>query len=144
MTVTAELGPAGHQAPPHVRRRDPSGGALPPADDTRIAAGLRDRDVGALTEAYRRHGSQVMAAVRRHSVGSGDAEDIVQEVFLRLWQRPADFDPSRGSLLTFMLAMARYRAIDRLRSERARARRQGRESPMVGEVEDVVQKVEAE
>lgn len=68
-----------------------------------------------------------MAMVRRHSGGRVEAEDVSQDVFSRLWQRPDDFDPARGSLETFLLTMARYRTIDRLRSEGARARREERD-----------------
>ena len=44
------------------------------------------------------------------------AEDVVQEVFLQLWRRPAAYDPRRGTLRTFVLMLTRSRAIDFLRS----------------------------
>jgi RNA polymerase sigma-70 factor, ECF subfamily len=128
-----------------VERPDPHHGEFGDADDALIAAGLRSRDVAALAEAYRRHNSHVMAMVRRHSGGSVDAEDVSQDVFSRLWQRPGDFDPARGSLVTFLLTMARYRTIDRLRSDGARARREERQERTVRLVDDHVgQAIEAE
>lgn len=48
------------------------------------------------------------------------AEDVVQEAFMHLWQRPAAYDPSRGSLRTYMLMLVRSRAVDRWRSAAAR------------------------
>jgi RNA polymerase sigma-70 factor (ECF subfamily) len=115
------------------------------ADDARIAAGLRSGDVEALAEAYRRNGAQVIAIASRYGAGGDDAEDVTQEVFMRLWRRPTDFDPARGSLKTLLLTMARYRAIDRLRSEGARVRREEREARFArGSDEHVGHAVEAE
>src|SRR5829696_6799653 len=48
------------------------------------------------------------------------AEDVVQEAFMHLWQRPAAYDPRRGSLRTYMLMLVRSRAVDRWRSAAAR------------------------
>jgi RNA polymerase sigma-70 factor (ECF subfamily) len=58
------------------------------------------------------------------------AEDVVQDVFLQLWRRPAAYDPRRGTLRTFVLMLTRSRAVDRLRStvsRRAAVERAGHE-----------------
>jgi RNA polymerase sigma-70 factor (ECF subfamily) len=52
-------------------------------------------------------------------IDAGLAEDVTQEVFLKLWQRPELFDSKRGSLAAFLCVMARSRALDRLRAEGA-------------------------
>jgi RNA polymerase sigma-70 factor (ECF subfamily) len=52
------------------------------------------------------------------------AQDVVQDVFLRLWRRPGAFDPSRGRLGPYLRLMARSRAVDMWRERRA-ARRAG-------------------
>ncbi len=52
------------------------------------------------------------------------AEDVAQEVFLTLWCNPSRYDPSRGSLRTYLLTMVQNRSIDWYRSEQARRRRQ--------------------
>jgi RNA polymerase sigma-70 factor (ECF subfamily) len=48
------------------------------------------------------------------------AEDVVQDVFMHLWRRPSAFDPSRGSLTSYVSMLARSRALDRWRTRTAR------------------------
>jgi RNA polymerase sigma-70 factor (ECF subfamily) len=84
----------------------------------------------ALAEAYRRHAGAVLGLASRVLLDRALAEDVVQEVFLRLWDRPERFDPERGSLRSFLLAQCHGRAVDLVRSEesrRAREERQQRE-----------------
>jgi RNA polymerase sigma-70 factor (ECF subfamily) len=58
----------------------------------------------------------------------GEAEDVVQEVFVRLWNEPDRYDAARGSLRSFLLAQAHGRAVDTVRSRVARARREERDA----------------
>ena len=81
----------------------------------------------ALAEAYRRHAGAVFALSRRLLVDAALAEEVVQEVFLRLWDRPERFDHERGSLRSFLLAQTHGRSIDLLRSEVSRRRREERD-----------------
>jgi RNA polymerase sigma-70 factor, ECF subfamily len=69
--------------------------------------------------AYRTHCQRVRAAAQRVVADAATAEDVTQEVFLRLWLRPDLFDERRGSLAAFLCVMARSRALDRIRSEGA-------------------------
>src|SRR3954468_855952 len=58
----------------------------------------------ALAEAYRRHGGAVYGLACRVVRETGIAEEVVQEVFVRLWSAPDRFDPERGSLRSWLLA----------------------------------------
>ena len=87
----------------------------------------------ALAEAYRRHAGAVFALARRLLVDPGMAEEVVQEVFLRLWNQPERFDPERGSLRAFLLAQTHGRSVDVLRSETSRRRREERDARQTAE-----------
>jgi len=105
---------------------DPAGKASPYESDARLAVGLRQRSSDALAEVYRRHGGAVIGRARDRCGDPAAAEDIAQEVFLALWRDPTRFDPSRGSLRTYLLALTNHRSIDVYRSEQSRRRRQER------------------
>ncbi|MGD9797926.1 MAG: sigma-70 family RNA polymerase sigma factor [Acidimicrobiia bacterium] len=81
----------------------------------------------ALAEAYRRHAGSVFALSNRVLADRTLAEEVVQEVFLRLWDAPDRFDPARGSLRSFLLAQCHGRSVDLVRSESSRRRREEKE-----------------
>mgnify|MGYP001610362788 CR=1 FL=1 len=81
----------------------------------------------ALAEAYRRHAGSVFALSRRLLADATLAEEIVQEVFLRLWNNPEKFDHERGSLRSYLLAQCHGRSVDLLRSESSRRLREERD-----------------
>ncbi|MDQ1438818.1 MAG: polymerase sigma-70 factor, subfamily [Acidimicrobiaceae bacterium] len=87
----------------------------------------------ALAEAYRRHAGAVHALARRVLREEAAAEEVVQEVFIRLWNAPDRFDAERGSLRSFLLAQAHGRAVDQLRSETSRRRREERDARSTAE-----------
>ena len=78
----------------------------------------------ALAEAYRRHGGSVFGLSKRLLRDEALAEEITQEIFLRLWQEPDRFDPARGSLRSFLLAQTHGRSVDLIRSETSRRKRE--------------------
>ena len=82
----------------------------------------------ALAEAYRRHAGASFALARRLLGDPQLAEEVVQEVFLRLWNRPDRFDPERGTLRSYLLAQTHGRAVDLMRSETSRRRREERDA----------------
>ncbi len=91
-----------------------------------VAIGRWNED--ALAEAYRRHAGAVYALAQRVLREASVAEDVVQEVFLRLWDHPEKFDSERGSLRSYLLAQAHGRAVDALRSDTSRRRREERDA----------------
>lgn len=87
----------------------------------------------ALAEAYRRHAGAVYALAKRLLVDAAMAEEIVQEVFLRIWNQPEKFDPERGSLRSYLLAQCHGRSVDMLRSETSRRNREERDARRTAE-----------
>lgn len=90
------------------------------AFDTRneqdLAARLRRREPQAMADLYDQYGKLVYSVILRIVRESGVAEDLTQEAFLRVWNRVQFFDPQKGALGPWILAVARNRAIDYLRS----------------------------
>jgi RNA polymerase sigma-70 factor (ECF subfamily) len=95
--------------------------------DAGLVVGISRYRQEALAEAYRRHAGAVFGLSRRLLLDVTLAEEIVQEVFLRLWDQPERFDPARGSLRSYLLAQCHGRSVDLLRSETSRRRREERE-----------------
>jgi RNA polymerase sigma-70 factor (ECF subfamily) len=103
--------------------------ALTFRDDSDLVARLKRRDPDAMASLYDRYGRLVYSLILRVVRNEGVAEDLVQETFLRVWNRVHGFNQERGVLGAWMLAVARNRAIDYLRSV------QGRESESPVEME---------
>jgi RNA polymerase sigma-70 factor (ECF subfamily) len=92
--------------------------------DASVLSGLRDRDEAALARLFDLFGGAVHGVARRLLRDDALAEDVTQEVFLRLWRRPERFDPARGTLRAFLLRDAHGRSIDLIRSEESRRARE--------------------
>ena len=91
-------------------------------EDRTLVERLKRRDPQALAELYDRYGRMVYSLVWRVVRDSGIAEDLVQETFLRVWNRIHSVDSEKGSLGAWLLAIARNRALDYLRSSAGRDR----------------------
>ena len=96
------------------------------SDATLVVAVGRYRQE-ALAEAYRRHAGAVFALARRLLNEQNLAEEVVQEVFFRLWDAPEKFDAARGSLRSYLLAQCHGRSVDLIRSEQSRRQREVKE-----------------
>ena len=92
-------------------------------DDARLVARIAAGEEAAFVIAYDRHASFVFGSVARFLGDRDVAAEVVQDAFLTLWRRARQFDARSGSLLTWLLAIARHRAIDRLRADGRRPMR---------------------
>jgi RNA polymerase sigma-70 factor (ECF subfamily) len=92
---------------------------------------LTERDSSALEELYRRHSVAVFGVARRVTGVPEHAEEVLQEVFLRLWKSPERFDATRGALRSFLLMDANARAIELVRRDAARRGREARTLQLV-------------
>ena len=88
--------------------------------DSQIIDQLRRRDPDGLAAAYDRYGRTAYALFVRITHDKTVAEDLVQELFLRLWNRSREFDSARGALGVWLLSIARNMAIDHVRSAQSR------------------------
>jgi RNA polymerase sigma-70 factor (ECF subfamily) len=78
------------------------------------------RDTAAVAELYDRHSGLLFGVVMRILRNRPDAEDVLQEVFARVWTRADTYDERLGCPAAWLTRMARNRAIDRLRARRTR------------------------
>ena len=85
-------------------------------DDRNLAERLKRGEPPAMAELYDRYGKLAYSVIYRIVRDVGVAEDLVQEAFLRVWNRAQGFDAERGALGPWLLAVARNRAIDYVRS----------------------------
>jgi RNA polymerase sigma-70 factor (ECF subfamily) len=83
---------------------------------------LRAGDLQALEELYDRHTPLLYALVMRIVGRAADAEEVLQDIWLHAWKRAETWEPGRGTVVAWLLTLARSRAIDRIRSVAARRR----------------------
>jgi RNA polymerase sigma-70 factor (ECF subfamily) len=95
-----------------MNRDDPS-----ELDDAGLVARIAAGEEAAFVIAYDRHSGFLFGSVVRFLGDREAAAEVVQDAFVTLWRRARQFDARSGSLLTWLLAIARHRAIDRLRAE---------------------------
>jgi RNA polymerase sigma factor (sigma-70 family) len=81
----------------------------------RLAAVARG-DRAALGDVYRRTSAKLFGVCLRILQDRSEAEEVLQDVYLTVWRRADGFDPARGSPITWLVTIARNRAIDRLRA----------------------------
>jgi RNA polymerase sigma-70 factor (ECF subfamily) len=95
-------------------------------DDIGLVIAIARYDADAFAEGYRRHAGAVFGLAHRLLWEQALAEEMVQEIFLRLWEQPARFDQARGSLRSFLLMDTHARCVDRIRSDSRRKEREER------------------
>lgn len=95
-----------------------SDGGTPEALLASVALGSRE----AFEALYRRTSAKLFGICLRVLPERAEAEDVLQEVFAAIWQKAAQYDAGRASAMAWLAMIARNRAIDRLRTQPARAR----------------------
>ncbi len=98
------------------------------ASDAALVVSIGRYQQAALAEAYRRHAGAVFGLAKRLLNDHARAEEIVQEVFVRLWNDPNRYDPERGTLRSFLLAHTHGRSVDMIRAESSRRNREEKEA----------------
>ncbi len=94
--------------------------------DALLAARLAAGDGLALAEVFDGLGPAVYGGAFRVLGDDAAAQDVVQDVFVELWTHPGRYDPAAGTLRTYLIVLARHRAVDLIRSELRRVARQER------------------
>jgi len=103
----------------HVSPEEPSYSGL---DDEELMQRLVYRDLWAFRALYDRYGNLVYSAALRVVRDAQVAEDMVQEIFLRIWRKPDSYVAQRGRFVTWLTSVTRNRAVDEIRSRGRRFR----------------------
>ena len=98
-----------------TQRSLPANAAGLETTDRELMRRLCDRDLAALDTLYERHQSIALGLACRMLRDRSYAEDVVQDAFLTLWRQPERYDPERGTVRCWLLAIVRHRSIDKLR-----------------------------
>jgi len=114
--------------------------ALNSASDRALMTRIENRDADALAALYDRYSARLMGLAYRILGETGEAEEVLQDVFLHVWTAAASFDGGRGSVLAWLIVATRSRSIDRLRARRSGARSGGlsiQDAPETASSDDV-------
>lgn len=154
--VAAGVSPGPEDGPAQDEHRSPSGSGqdVEPesveaqrAEDAEWAARFRNGDERALKWAFDRYGGMVMRLARLRLGDPHDAEELVQQVYVRAWRGRQGFDSDRGTMASWLMGIARrqvadrYAALDRDRKILAAAQKLAPPDTNPGATEDVVDRV---
>ncbi len=84
--------------------------------EEQIASGLKARETAILELLYIRYASALFGVIKRIVQDEPAAEEVLQDAFLKVWDKGEDFDPKKGRIFTWMLRISRNLAIDKVRS----------------------------
>jgi RNA polymerase sigma-70 factor, ECF subfamily len=93
---------------------------LTPTDDAQLLQRIGQRDRQAFAQIYDRYSGLLYSTILRVLNNPDEAADVLQDVFVQIWDKAAGYDPALGKPFNWLLTLARNRAIDRLRSLRRR------------------------
>ena len=92
------------------------------SDDHELLRQMAERLPDALAELYDRYSPLLLGISRRILGGAAEAEEVLQETFLQAWNQASRYDRARSSVSTWLVLLARSRALDRLRQRLSRER----------------------
>ena len=131
---TAAVPPAAADA----RRRAEPNSSASHEEDLLLIAAIAGRSELALKQLYEKYGGLLFAIAQRMIGDPGIAQEIVQDSFLRCWDRAETFVPERGSVHSWLVAIARNISIDAFRGRRFKARMREQDGPAIERVESAV------
>lgn len=91
-------------------------------EDIRLLQRIADRDAASFQTFYRKYSGLLFASISNVLNDHHDAQDVMQEVLVQVWNKAHLYEPRKGKPLTWLTTMARNRAIDRIRSKQRRSR----------------------
>lgn len=119
----------------------PGSGCAPRRDDplASLVRGTAAGDADALARLYDSTSAAIYGLALRTLTDPADAEEVTLDVFRHVWQKPDSWDAARGSVLAWLLMLARSRCLDRIRNRDARRRAEepARQRPVSGEMDPV-------
>jgi RNA polymerase sigma-70 factor, ECF subfamily len=92
--------------------------SYPMVDDHELMRRIARQDQSALTELYQSYAPLIYGIAMRVLQNSVWAEETMQDTFIKVWREPGKWNPDAGRLVSWLVTVARYTAIDRLRKER--------------------------
>jgi RNA polymerase sigma-70 factor, ECF subfamily len=106
----------------------PTAQELPPnaPSDLELMSAIQRQEPEALSQLYDRYGGILKALILRVIHNDAEADDLLQEIFMEIWNHAKNFAPEKGKPLGWMVTLARRRAIDALRKRQAYARAEER------------------
>ena len=109
-------------------RLEASAPLLPPGapSDLELMQGIQQGEPDALSELYDRYNGIIKALILRVIHNEAEADDLLQEIFMEIWNQAKNFSAQKGKPLGWMVTLARRRAIDGLRKKQAYARAEER------------------
>jgi RNA polymerase sigma-70 factor, ECF subfamily len=105
------------------------------AEDLALMQAVSRGEAAAVSELYDRFGSLVFRMAHQVLPNRSDADDAVQEVFVRLWRTAGRYDQTRSALVTWVMLIARRHLVDKLRRNRARLKASSLDQPSAPLVE---------
>jgi RNA polymerase sigma-70 factor (ECF subfamily) len=105
---------------PVILESNPVNNPPPTVDDAQLLQRIGRRDRQAFSRLYDRYAGILYSTIFRVLNSPDESADVLQEVFLQIWDKAGSYDPALGRPFNWALTLARHRAIDRLRSVRRR------------------------